>query len=106
MGLFNRGKSVKRIETMTTKPSKPIPVEHGYEKEYNEPEEQIEEEVVKEKPVRKEIIKKETKEEKDDDKIVQVPVFLSEQDVFRMVYENNLMLRKIVSEIEEEKNKE
>ena len=58
-----------------------------------------EDEVVSEREVGK--IKPKVKEVSEEQKVLQVPVFLTERDIGSMVYENNQMLRSIINEIKE-----
>jgi len=41
-------------------------------------------------------------EEKPEEKYVQVPVILTEADVTKLVYENNLILRELISYVRDE----
>jgi len=62
-------------------------------------EEEEEEEEVKEKVVKKQLPPPVNKE---DEKVVTVPIFLNRNDFAKLLWENNQMLRQIVSEISKE----
>ena len=91
MGLFNKEKKeqYKIVNPPTENVSKPIE-EVMNEKVLNENSTDEEEVVAKEEPV--------TEEEK----ILQVPVFLTQADVNRLTYENNIMLKRLMEAIQKE----
>jgi len=60
--------------------------------------EEKEETIEKLKEEVKELEEKKIDEESKEEKIVQVPIFLTPADVNRLIYENNIILKKLISE--------
>ena len=91
MGLFNKKKEDYKIVNPPTEAVQKPEEEVMNENVFNEDSTNEEEKII-------------TKENKvvEEEKILQVPVFLTQADVNRLIYENNIMLKRLMEAIQKE----
>ena len=91
MSLFNRKKEGYKVVEPPINPSEKVEEEVMYKSDTEE--QQIKEDVEVPKKVEAEV---------EEEKVLQVPVFLTEADINRMIYENNIMLKRLMGFLQKE----
>ena len=91
MSLFNKKKEEYKLVEPPIGPSKKVEEEVMYKSDTEDS--QINEDVE---------IPKKVEAEVEEEKVLQVPVFLTEADVNRLIYENNIMLKRLMGFLQKE----
>ena len=95
MSLFNKKKEVYKIVEPPVTPSEKVIEEVAYESNTEDPQSREDIEIPKK-------VEAKIEPEEEEEKVLQVPVFLTPADINRLIYENNIMLKRLMSVIQKE----
>jgi len=93
--MFKKKKAIRKVNMVVEEPEEVTELPE-YEDEIVEA---VEEQQVQPVPVREQPVQPKTVSKP---KLIQVPVFLTQADINKMTYENNVMLREILELVKEE----